>query len=417
MAAVETDLLTPEVRDAVDALGRRELAVALLTFENAATVERVVAAARDGVQKHFPTTSALLVNVDAGSSDSTGELFKAIGLPAVSVRHETPVSERAGVPFHGVPARSAALRMALAVAQRAGARALLLLEADVVSVSDEWVERLARPVLDGQGDLVLAPHARRRYDGTITNLLLAPLTRALVGRRLHQPLLGAGALSARAVERALAMPRWPSSRESLDLWLIGVAAAESLDVQEVWLGPRRIESRTRTADLPGMLAQSVGGIFALMERDPTLWLDVQGSVAVSPGEPTPPPLDGGPAVEVSRLLEAFQRGVRDLMPIWEAVMAPETLGDVLSIDAADPGNFRFPDDVWARVIYDAALGYHYGVLHREHLLRALVPVYLGRTAAFILTTRARSDADDPALLDAVGAAFEAGKPYLRDRWR
>jgi glucosylglycerate synthase len=69
------------------------------------------------------------------------------------------------------------------------------------------------------------------------------------------------------------------------------------------------------------------------------------------------------------------------------------------------------------VIYDAALGYHYGVIHREHLLRALVPVYLGRTAAFILSTRARNPDDDPALLDAVGAAFEAGKPYLRDRWR
>jgi hypothetical protein len=321
------------------------------------------------------------------------------------------------VPFHGVPGRNLALRTAFAVARRAGARALLLLEADVVSVSDEWVERLARPVLDGQSDLVLAPHARRRYDGTITNLLLAPLTRALVGRRLHQPLIGAGALSARACEHALAMPRWPSPRESVDLWLVGAAAAEGLVIRETWLGPRRIESKARTADLPGMLAQSVGGVFALMEREPALWLDVQGSAPAVDGEPVPPPLDGGPAVDVSRLLEAFQRGVQDLMPIWESVMAPETLGDVLSMDAGDPRAFRFPDDLWARVIYDAALGYHYGVIHREHLLRALVPVYLGRTAAFILSTRARSDADDPAFLDGVGAAFEAEKPYLRDRWR
>jgi hypothetical protein len=417
MAAAEADLLSPEVCGEVDALGPRDLAVAVLTFENAQTVERVVAAARDGVQKHFAGTPALVVNVDAGSSDGTAEHFKDIGLPAVCVRHEAPVGERASVPFHGVPGRNLALRAALAVARRAGVRALLLLEADVVSASDEWVERLARPVLAGQGDLVLAPHARRRYDGTISNLLLAPLTRALVGRRLRQPLLGAGALSARAVERALAMPRWPAPRESIDLWLVGVAAAEGLAIREVWLGARRIESRARTADLPGMLAQSVGAVFALMEAEPTLWLDAGASEPASAGEPGPPPLDGGPAVEVSRLLDAFQRGARDLMPIWEAIMAPETLGDVLSIDAGSPGTFRFADDLWARVIYDAALGYHYGVIHREHLLRALVPVYLGRTAAFILSTRARSEADDPALLDAVGAAFEAEKPYLRDRWR
>jgi hypothetical protein len=417
MAAGETDLLTPEVRGEIDALAPRELAVAILTFENAQTVERVLAAAREGMQKHCAGLAAMVVNVDAGSSDATAEGFKDLGLPAVSVRHEAPVGERASVPFHGVPGRNLALRTALAVARRAGVRALLLLEADVVSAAPEWIEHLIRPVLDGQGDLVLAPHARRRYDGTITNLLLAPLARALVGRRLHQPLLGAGALSARAIERALAMPRWPAPRESVDLWLIGVAAAEGLAIREAWLGPRRVESRARTADLPGMLAQSVGGVFALMEGEPALWQEAPPSAPLPAGEPPPPPLDGGPAVEVRRLLEAFQRGARDLMPIWEAILAPETLGDVLSIDATDPANFRFADDLWARVIYDAALGYHYGVIHREHLLRALVPVYLGRTAAFILSTRGRSEADDPALLEAVGTAFEAGKPYLRDRWR
>ena len=105
------------------------------------------------------------------------------------------------------------------------------------------------------------------------------------------------------------------------------------------------------------------------------------------------------------------------MPIWESVLAPETLGDVVGLAARDPGSFRFPDEVWARAIYDAALGYHYGVMHREHLLRALVPLYLGRTAAFILATRAADPAGDDAVLEAVGAAFEAEKPYLRDRWR
>ena len=417
MAAVDTDTLPPEVQREVDSLAPCELAVAVLTFENAATVATVAAAARDGLEKHFHGLPALLVNVDAGSSDETLERVKEVGMPSVSVGHASPVSERAGVPFHGVPGRNLALRTAFMVARGVGARVVLMLEADVTSMSGEWIERLARPVLDGQGDLVLAPHARRRYDGTISNLLLAPLTRALVGRRLHQPLIGAGALSARAVEHVLTAPRWPSPRESIDLWLIGGAAAESLAIREVWLGPRRIESRARTSDLPGMLAQSVGGVFALMEGEPSLWLDVQGSApGLAVGEP-PAALDGGPVVEVSRLLEAFQRGVRDLMPIWESVLAPETLGDLLSIDAADPGNFRFPDEVWARVIYDAALGYHYGVIHREHLLRALVPVYLGRTAAFILATRARSAAGDAAVLNAVGAAFEAEKPYLRDRWR
>ena len=98
-------------------------------------------------------------------------------------------------------------------------------------------------------------------------------------------------------------------------------------------------------------------------------------------------------------------------------MTGETLGDVLALDVADPARFRFPDDLWARVVYDIALGHHYGIVHREHLLRSLVPLYLGRTAAFIVATRGGSAAFTEAQVEAVGAAFERQKRYLMERWR
>ena len=91
--------------------------------------------------------------------------------------------------------------------------------------------------------------------------------------------------------------------------------------------------------------------------------------------------------------------------------------ETLGLGSGDETQFRFPDDLWARVVYDFALGYHYDVVHREHLLKSLVPLYLGRTAAFVLTTRDRSVTATEALLDNVGAAFERQKPYLVERWR
>ena len=78
----------------------------------------------------------------------------------------------------------------------------------------------------------------------------------------------------------------------------------------------------------------------------------------------------------------------------------------------------FPDDLWARVVYDFALGHHYSVVHRDHLLRSLTPLYLGRTAAFVLATATASAAGQPGgQLDAVGAAFERQKSYLVEHWR
>jgi len=115
------------------------------------------------------------------------------------------------------------------------------------------------------------------------------------------------------------------------------------------------------------------------------------------------------------MLEAFRLGVRDLTPIWELVLAPETLADVLTLESG--GGMGFPDDLWVRVVYDFALGHHYSIVHRDHLLRSLTPLYLGRTAAFVTATRTLGAPASQAQLDLVGAAFERQKPYLVEHWR
>jgi hypothetical protein len=46
-----------------------------------------------------------------------------------------------------------------------------------------------------------------------------------------------------------------------------------------------------------------------------------------------------------------------------------------------------------------------------------VPLYLGRTAAFVLATRPRPAAAVEDALAAVAVAFEEQKRYLVDRWR
>jgi len=408
----------PALDEQLAALGPREIAVGLPTYDNAATVPAVVTAVRAGLRAHFPDAAALVVNADAGSLDRTPEVLAESGVPVVLARHEAPNGERAAVPFHGVPGRDAAFRLTFDVARRVGARVLVVLEADVTSIGEAWIERLVRPAWEEKADLVLPAYARHRYEGTITSLMLAPMVRALFGRRLRHPLGGAFALSRRLLEYVLGHLGPPTSgRDVTDLWLLGTAIAGGFCVAEAWLGPRRIESRTRTTELPSVMAQALGGLFTLMERHDALWLGVVGSEPV-PALGEPAPLATAPtAVDVERLVGAFRRGVRDLVQIWELILAPETLGDVLSLDVRDATAYRFPDPLWARVVYEFALGHHYGVVHREHLLRSLVPLYLGRTAALVNATRAVSDAGSEAALELVGAAFERQKPYLVERWR
>ncbi len=70
-----------------------------------------------------------------------------------------------------------------------------------------------------------------------------------------------------------------------------------------------------------------------------------------------------------------------------------------------------------QVVYDFALAYHERVVHREHLLKALTPLYLGRTASFVMEYRESSPEQVELGIEEVCRAFETHKPYLVERWR
>jgi glucosylglycerate synthase len=58
-----------------------------------------------------------------------------------------------------------------------------------------------------------------------------------------------------------------------------------------------------------------------------------------------------------------------------------------------------------------------GVVHRDHLLRSLVPLYLGCTAAYIQAANTATAEETEQALEATAVAFERQKPYLVEHWR
>jgi hypothetical protein len=68
------------------------------------------------------------------------------------------------------------------------------------------------------------------------------------------------------------------------------------------------------------------------------------------------------------------------------------------------------------VIYDFAAAYRRPPGGQAQLLRALVPLYLGRTASFVLQT-ASSDSDDvERIIRELADQFVRDKDYLVRRW-
>lgn len=98
-------------------------------------------------------------------------------------------------------------------------------------------------------------------------------------------------------------------------------------------------------------------------------------------------------------------------------MPPVTLVEVRRLTSAPLERFRLPDALWARIVFDFALGHRMRVMNRDHLLRAMTPLYLAWVASFVLEVGDADRAAASARLERQCAAFEAEKPYFVARWR
>ena len=413
--------LSSAVEARLGELGSVELLVGIPSYNNARTIGHVVHAAAAGLAKYFPGRRAAIVNSDGGSEDETPAIVAAADLHspgALLVSHPVAPVHKVMTPYHGMPGKGSAFRTIFAIAERLGARACAVVDADLRSITPHWFEWLLGPVLHEDFDFVSPLYLRHKYDGTITNSIVYPLTRALYGKELRQPIGGDFGFSGRLASHYLTKPVWETNvaRFGVDIWMTTTAVAAGFRVCQAFLGAKIHDPKDPGADLAGMLVQVVSSVFDLMETYRDRWRVVERAEAV--------PLFGFPhgvglepvRVDVERMRGIFRQGVKDLGEVWGQALDRETLAAVTALSEREIGDFTFPDPLWVRVVYGFALAYHRRTLPTEQLLRSLVPLYLGRTASFIVQ-EAESGADEvEASIAALADEFLKQKGDLLQRW-
>jgi hypothetical protein len=201
-----------------------------------------------------------------------------------------------------------------------------------------------------------------------------------------------------------------------DLWVITKALVRECRCAQAFLGPRPVP-QAQPADVADALARVLGALFHEMELHAARWQRVRGSSPVPtfgdehlPGEPAPPPAPGP-------LVSAFALGWNDLRRLWSAALPPNTLYALQKIPRDPPDRFRMPDAIWARVVYDFAVGWRGKIMDRAQLLRSLTPIYMGWLASFVNEVAALGRVETEERVERLCLAFEAEKPYLISRWR
>ena len=453
---VSPTTLTPAISEQIERLGKADIMVGIPSFKNAATIGYVVRAAQAGLVQYFPDLHPVVVNSDAGSPDGTGRVVVETEPPdyieQILLVRPTNRLERVSLTYPeigGVGGKGAALRTIFEIAASLEVQALVVVDSDLRSIVPEWIELLAGPILKGGYDFVAPLYARYKYDGTITNTVTYPLTRALYGHRIRQPIGGDFGVSGDLVRHYLTLDEWTDdiSKFGIDIWMTTSAVTGGFAVCQTRLGAKIHDPKDPGSDLGPMFRQVVGTILRLANKYPEHWLSIRGSHDI----PAygferiidPPPLE----VNTLRLLSEFHAGSLALADTWRSMLAADTLetvlelageagslgdaartrlgvgGDVASTSAttfemADAvAAFHFPDDLWARVIYDLVLAARDPKPSMEGMVAALVPIYFGRVASFIIENRSVTTDQAEERVERQAREFELLKPYLVGRWK
>jgi hypothetical protein len=399
-----------------------DIVVGLISHDDAETVAAAAAAVQDGLRQFDEARCRVLwahrhstaeTPVPARDMLATGRVQEIVS--------RAKTADLLELPYHGIPGKARALHGILTAARTLKTRACVVIDAGLETVEPQWVDQLAGPVLSHDFDFILSYYHRPPHEGALTKGLVYPLVRALYGVRLRQPAAAEFACSGRMLQRFLDEDLWDSegAQVGIDLWLTTCAASEDFRVGETALGVRGNPARGEDAlDLATTLTQVVGALFADLEDRVDRWQRMRGSVPVQQfGDASPNALPAGPPVDVERLMESYRLGYRELRDIWTWVLPPKTIVHLGRLVNSAPAEFSFDDELWARIVYDFAVGYRLRVLARDHLLRSLVPLYLGWLASFILQTSECPPEAVDERVERLAEAFEAQKAYLIARWR
>jgi hypothetical protein len=293
-------------------------------------------------------------------------------------------------------------------------KAILILGPGADSLSTLALRSLADAVLTAPIDLVVPHYSLAPHAGLINSAILYPLTRAVFASSVRFPLPIDLCMTPRMAERLAAAAQRISANNQGEalLWPVNEAIAAGFRVDEVDAGSRTVPQPS-DAEINAIFASITGSLFADIEARAALWQRPRRAPVIRRTAPEIALADG--TDDVARMVAAFRLAAANLQEIWPLVLPPNSLLMLKRCSVLEPAEFRLPDNLWARIVYDFLIAYRLRTINRGHLLGALIPLYLAWVAGYINVITSGTPAERQ--IEAVAAAFEADKPYLVARWR
>lgn len=404
-------VLENTVVEEIERISSADILVGIPSFRSADTIAHVVQQAGLGMATYFPDMKPVLVNADGGSTDRTRDVVLATAVP--------PQVEKIVTPYRGIAGKGSAFHTIFEIATLLGVKVCIVVDSDLRSITPGWIESLGRPIGEEEFDFVTPHYLRYKYDGTITNALAYPLTRALYGQRIRQPIGGDFGLSGRLARAYSERDVWHTdiARFGIDIWMTTLAMNEGYGICQACIGLKLHNNKDPGSDLGAMFHQVTGTMLNLMSTYEWNWTVVRGSVpAPVLGEECKEEPEVAP-VSFENLIDHFRKGFEEMHDIWRVILRPENYAQVERAYQLFDEEFEFSSGLWVRTVYDFAIAYNFGPLKRTVVVDALTPLFCARTARFVRKTEALTSYEAEIEVERTAETFEALKDYLRYYWR
>lgn len=383
--------------------------VGIPCYNNEDTISHVVSTAAEGLKKYFPDKKSALFVSDGGSTDDTRERAYSAQVPERFQR-------RVAI-YRGMPGKGTSFRAVFEVAMHLKADCCIVVDSDLRSITPEWIKLLAEPVLNKHAGFVAPCYTRHKNDGTITNNIIYPLTRALYGLRIRQPIGGDFGFSGEIAALYTKEDVWNTdvARFGIDIWMSTTAINTGLKIMQARLGTKVHDAKDPAEHLAPMFRQVVSTLMYLMGKYETKWRNVKGSVPVDTiGEPKEIAKIEPVSVNFSKLEIEFLEGFSHFGPLYKQIIDTESY-DQLAKNVhklKKTGKVIFPSDLWAKILYDFAFTYQTWSRNRKRLIDIMVPLYFGRTAAYCHEVAELDAEQSEKVVEDQAKVFEDLKPYL-----
>ncbi|MEA2113559.1 MAG: glycosyltransferase [Patescibacteria group bacterium] len=243
-----------------DKIKKSEIVVGIPSYNEADSISNVVKQVDKGLVRYFSGKPAVIINSDNNSPDGTGEVFLGTKTKTPKIYISTPP---------GVKGKGNNFKNLFLKAKELEAKAIMVVDADLKSISPEWVKCLIAPIINGY-DYITPIYKRDKYDASITNHLCRPMVYGLLGYDAHQPIGGDFGFSGGMVDYWLRQ-EWTGEigRFGIDIFMTLNAIKFGGEMGQADLGLKI--HKVSAPKLDNMFLEVAGSLFSFLSENENLW--------------------------------------------------------------------------------------------------------------------------------------------------